>query len=51
VNVARKIQAFNAGKLALLLQVDELSPLGPISDKDFELKGHEWKRQFTAEVR
>lgn len=51
VNVARKVQAFNAGKLALLLQVDELSPLGTVSDKDFELKGHEWKRQFTAEVR
>ena len=51
MNVARKIQALSAGKIALLLQVDELSPLGSISDKDFELKGHEWKRQFTAEVR
>ena len=51
VQVAHRIQLLNKGALAMLIRVTEVSPAGTVPDGMFELLGHEWKRQFTSEVR
>lgn len=51
VSVARAISVYSNGGLALKLTVTELSPNPTVSPKFFELKGHDWTRQFTDEVR
>jgi hypothetical protein len=33
------------------IRVTELSPAGTIPAKTFDVRGHEWIRSFTAEVR
>ena len=48
---ARRIEVRKDGKLAMRIHVIELSQAGPVPAKTFELKGHEWTRVFTAEVR
>jgi hypothetical protein len=51
VQVARTIQLFQNGALATVIHVTDVSAAGTISDDTFDLKGHEWKRAFTDEVR
>jgi len=51
VQTARRVDVLKDGKLALLIRVTDVSPAGSLPAKSFELKGHEWGRAFTAEVR
>lgn len=49
--VARQVDMLKDGKLAMHIVVKELGPAKYETAKDFKLKGHEWQRAFTAEVR
>jgi hypothetical protein len=51
VQVARQIDVLQNGKVGMRVTVKEIDPADPTSAKDFKLKGHEWQRAFTAEVR
>jgi len=51
VKVAHVIEAHKDGKLALRIHVTGISPAESLPAKTFEVKGHEWKRAFTAETR
>jgi hypothetical protein len=51
VQEARQIDVLKDGKVALRVVVIEIGPADPTAAKDFKLKGHEWQRAFTAEVR
>jgi hypothetical protein len=51
VQVPRRINVLKEGKLALQLNVKEIAAADPIASKNFKLKGHEWQRAFTSEVR
>ena len=51
LKVARQIHLRKDGRLAMRIQVTEVAPAPSPSAKDFELKGHEWQRAFTAEER
>jgi len=51
VRIAQRVDALQDGKLAMRIRVREVSPAGTIPAKTFEVKGHEWTRAFTAEVR
>jgi Gram-negative bacterial TonB protein C-terminal len=49
--LARQIDVSKNGMLAMRIHITEVTPPGPTTAKDFELKGHEWQRAFTAEER
>jgi hypothetical protein len=49
--IARQIDVLKDGKLAMRVRLGEVSPAGTVPEKTFELKGHEWTRAFTSEVR
>lgn len=49
--VARRIDALKDGKLGMRFLVKEIGPADPAASKSFKLKGHEWLRAFTSEVR
>jgi hypothetical protein len=52
VQVARRIDVLKDGKLGMRFFVKEIGlPADPAVSKNFTLKGHEWQRAFTAEVR
>lgn len=51
VQVAREVDLVKGGKLAMRIDVKEVGPANPDAVKGFKLKGHEWKRAFTAEER
>jgi hypothetical protein len=51
VPVARRIELLRDGKLGLILEVTELGLATVVDAGAFVIKGHEWTRQFTAEVR
>jgi hypothetical protein len=51
VQVARRIDVIKDGKLGMRLVVKEIGPAASAASKSFTLKGHEWQRAFTAEVR
>ena len=51
VKTARRIDVLKDGKLAMRIRVTEVTSAGTIPAKAFEVKGHEWTRAFTAEVR
>jgi hypothetical protein len=51
VQIPRQIDLIQGGKLALRFTVKEIGTADPAASKSFPIKGHEWKRQFTAEVR
>jgi hypothetical protein len=51
VQVAKRIDVIKDGKLGMRITVKEIGPANPAAAKDFKLKGHEWQRAFTAEVR
>jgi hypothetical protein len=51
VQVARQIRLLKEGKLGMLVTVKEIDLPATTAEKVFKLKGHEWQRAFTAEVR
>lgn len=51
VQVARRIDVLQNGKIGMRILIQEIGPASPKSDKEFKLKGHEWQRAFTSEVR
>ena len=51
VKTARHIDVLKDGKLAIRIHVTDVTPAGTIPAKTFEVKGQEWTRAFTAEVR
>jgi hypothetical protein len=51
VKIARLIDVLKDGKLGTQIRVIEVSPVGPVPAKTFELHGHEWTRALTDEVR
>jgi hypothetical protein len=51
VQVARQIDVLKDGKVGMRITVKDVGPADPATAKDFKLKGHEWQRAFTAEVR
>lgn len=51
VQVAHHIDVLKDGKLGMRLLVKDVGPADPAVSKSFTLKGHEWQRAFTAEVR
>lgn len=51
IKVARRVDVLDGGKLAMRIDVNDLGPVGTVDSGMFVLKGHEWVRQFTAEVR
>ena len=51
VKVARDIDVLRQGRLAMRITVKEVTPVGSLPEHAFEIKGHEWIRAFTSEVR
>jgi hypothetical protein len=51
VAIAREIRVSHDHQLAMLIRVTEVSPAAAIPETIFDLRGHEWKRAFTDEVR
>jgi len=51
VAIAHRIDVLKDGNLGMRIRVTDVSPAGAIPPKTFEVKGHEWTRAFTAEVR
>jgi hypothetical protein len=51
LSVARSVGLYSNGGLAMKLTVKELSANPAVGPRAFEVKGHEWTRQFTDEVR
>ena len=51
MQVARAVALYSNGGLALKLTVTQLSANPPPAARQFEIKGHDWTRQFTDEVR
>lgn len=49
--VAHQIRILKGEKLAALIKVTEIGPAGDIPEQAFDVPGHEWKREFTGEVR
>jgi hypothetical protein len=51
VAIARQIKVSNSAGVGLFIRVTEVSPAVNVSADEFVLKGHEWTRAFTDEVR
>jgi len=51
VHVARRVEVLKDGKLGMRVSVKDIGSTDPAAAKDFKLKGHEWERAFTSEVR
>ncbi len=51
VQVARQIDVLKDGKIGMRITVKDIGSADPSVAKEFILKGHEWQRAFTAEVR
>lgn len=51
VHVARKIAVRKGGSLAMRISVSDIATPAAVSSKEFELRGHEWNRSLTDEVR
>jgi len=51
VRVAQRIDVFKDGKLGMRITIKEIGPTDQAAAKDFKMKGHDWQRAFTAEVR
>jgi TonB family protein len=49
--VARTVEVYANGKLALRVRVTSVVVPAPQDEGSFSLSGHEWTRQFTAEMR
>ncbi len=50
-NMACMIEVYKDEKLAMRIAVTKVEPAVAVDDSSFVLKGHEYKRQFTAEAR
>jgi len=51
VSQAHRIDVLKEDSLAMRIQIKDISPAGAVPSKTFQLKGHEWTRSFTSEVR
>jgi hypothetical protein len=51
VKPARRVDVLKDEKIAMRIRVTDVTPPGATPAKNFEMKGHEWMRAFTAEVR
>lgn len=51
VHVARKVEVLLGGKVGMKIVVTELEPAGTVDQHIFTIKGHDWARQYTSEVR
>jgi len=51
IRVAHRLEILKGGALAMKIHVTELTSVATASSEAFRLKGHEWKRAFTDEVR
>lgn len=51
VKIARQINVLKEGHLAMRITVGTVTPAPTVSADTFKLKGHEWERMFTDEVR
>jgi hypothetical protein len=51
VHVARQLQVILAGKVGMKIDVTVLQPLGSVDSKIFTMKGNDWRREHTTEVR
>jgi hypothetical protein len=51
VQVARSVEIRTAGKVGMRIDVTELRPAGKLDPHMFAMKGHEWVRAYTFEVR
>jgi hypothetical protein len=51
VNVARQLQVMLAGKVGMKIEVTELKHAGTVDSKIFTMKGNDWWREYTSEVR
>lgn len=49
--IARQIKVLRNGELRVSIRITDVSPAGTVPADLFVLKGHEWKRAFTDEVR
>jgi Gram-negative bacterial TonB protein C-terminal len=49
--LARRVDVLKDGTLGMRIQVVEITPAAPTAPDTFMLKGHEWTRAFTDEVR
>ncbi|HYL09738.1 MAG TPA: hypothetical protein VEU31_03290, partial [Candidatus Acidoferrales bacterium] len=49
--IAHQMKLLRNGGLAMLIHVTQVSPAGNVPANTFELRGHEWSRAFTDEVR
>jgi len=49
--VARRVEVLMAGKVGLRINVTELRPAGKLDPHIFAMKGNEWVRAYTFEVR
>ena len=51
VQVARRIDVLKDGHVGMRIDIKDIGPSDSSVAKAFKLKGHEWQRAFTAEVR
>jgi hypothetical protein len=51
VHVARQLQVILSGKVGMKISVTQLQPLGAVDTKIFTMKGNDWLRDYTVEVR
>jgi hypothetical protein len=51
VAIAREIRVLHDHQLGMLIRVTDVSAAATIPENTFDLRGHEWKRAFTDEVR
>jgi hypothetical protein len=49
--IAHQIEVLHNGALGMLIRVTQVSPAETLPASTFELRGHEWTRSFTDEVR
>jgi hypothetical protein len=51
LRIARRIDVLNNGQMPMEISIKDIGPPATVDPKQFKLKGHEWQRAFTAEVR
>jgi hypothetical protein len=51
VHVARRIEIVMGGKVGMRIDVKDLGPAGKVDGHMFSMKGREWQRAYTFEVR
>lgn len=51
VKVARQVEILIEGKVGMRIDVTALGPAGKVDGSMFAIKGHDWERQYTFEVR